>query len=639
MGVQVILSPDVVVRFLHVTERGTAVRRALGITAMFCVGGLVSAACAPGQDPGADGPPQALEQGGTLRLAIAADVDQAFDPAKEYTALSWEIFRCCLVRTLISFNGQEADEGGNEPRPDLAEDLPEVSDDGLTYTFRIKAGVRYAPPFDDVEVTAQDFVRAIEREACSRCSSEGYPFYFDVIEGFSESEGEPGSISGVSAPDDRTLSIRLTQPTGDFAYRMSLPAMAPIPAGAADGHETDYGRFLAATGPYMFEGSDALDFTVPPDQQTPVAGYDPGRSWTFVRNPSWDASTDELRQAYVDRIEVQINENTDVNYNALEAGDIDMVYDGVPPPHILQQYTTDPQLKDRLHANPSDGMRYLAMNLGEPPFDDIHVRRAMNLVMDKDGLRRVRGGPLFGPLAGHIVVNTLTDFQFEGYDPYATPQGRGNVEAARSEMAQSKYDSDGDGECDDPVCENVLMVADREDPYPDQNAVIEQSAEKIGIGFDVRSGDRYTFMFETCEDPRAHWGLCPSVGWFKDYADPLTFVLPLLDSSGIGSSNYSLVGALPQQMQEWGYSIREVPSLDDRIQECSILPVGEERTACWGELDRVAMEEVVPWVPWLFDNDVDIAGPRILNYTYDSSAGLMALDQIALAQGEAGGEA
>jgi ABC-type transport system substrate-binding protein len=71
-----------------------------------------------------------------------------------------------LVRTLISFNGQEAEEGGNEPRPDLAVDLPGISEDGLTYTFRIKDGVRVAPPFDDVEVTAQDFVRVIEREAC-----------------------------------------------------------------------------------------------------------------------------------------------------------------------------------------------------------------------------------------------------------------------------------------------------------------------------------------------------------------------------------------------------------------------------------------------------------------------------------------
>jgi hypothetical protein len=47
------------------------------------------------------------------------------------------------------------------------------------------------------------------------------------------------------------------------------------------------------------------------------------------------------------------------------------------------------------------------------------------------------------------------------------------------------------------------------------------------------------------------------------------------------------------------------------------------------------MEDIVPWVPWLFDNDVDLAGERIVDYTYDSSAGLMAVDQIALAGGGA----
>ena len=61
---------------------------------------------------------------------------------------------------------------------------------------------------------------------------------------------------------------------------------------------------MVASGPYMFEGSDQLDFSVPADEQEPVAGYIPGRSIMMVRNPSWDASTDDLRPAYVDRIEI-----------------------------------------------------------------------------------------------------------------------------------------------------------------------------------------------------------------------------------------------------------------------------------------------------------------------------------------------
>jgi peptide/nickel transport system substrate-binding protein len=551
------------------------------------------------------------------------------------------VFRCCLLRTLISFNGDEAADGGNEPRPDLATGMPEVSEDGLTYTFTIKEGITYAPPFQDTEIVAADFVRAVERLACDKCSDEGYVFYYDVIEGFSDSNGEPGSVSGVQAVDDHTLQITLTQPAGDFPFRTAMAATAPIPGGAAEGHDEDYGRYLIASGPYMFEGSETLDPTLPPEEQPTVPGYDPGRSWSLVRNPSWDPETDDLREAYVDAIQVEINESTDVNFNKFQDGSIDLVYDGVPPKQVLQQYTTDPALEESLHVNPSDGVRYLAMNLAQPPFDDIHVRKAFNLVIDKDGLRRTRGGPLFGELAGHAIPNSLlvgaevNGAPIEEYDPYATPNGQGDVEAAKAEMAQSKYDSDGDGVCDAPECENVLMIADQEDPYPDQNAIIVDNAEQIGITFDVRSGDRYTFMYDTCDDPGAQWGLCPSPGWFKDYSDAYTFGFPLFHSTAIGSANYSLVGASTELLKKNGYATTEVPSADEAIDACTLEPVGESRIQCWAGVDQTIMEEIVPWVPWLFDNDVDISGPRIVNYTNDAMSGLMAWDSVALAGGGA----
>jgi peptide/nickel transport system substrate-binding protein len=588
---------------------------------------VVGAACAQEQaGPGPAPVGGAPQEGGTLNLAISADISEAWDPAKEYEALAWEVYRCCLTRTLVSYNGQEADEGGNELLPDLATDLPTVSEDGLTYTFTLKQGLMYAPPYQDVEITAPDFVRAIEREACDACAAEGYPFYYSIIEGFDDSEGEPGSVSGAVAVDDYTLEITLTQPAGDFSFLMAMPAMTPIPEGATEGaFEKNYGRFLAQTGPYMFEGSEQID----PAAGTEAPGYDPGRSWTLVRNPSWDQ--DDVRGAYVDEIIVEINENTDVNFQEWEAGDNDMVYDGVPPPQVLQQY----QGSEQLHVNPSDGVRYVAMNVAQPPFDDIHVRKAMNFVLDKDAMRQTRGGPLFGEIANHTIPDTLLDFQLQDYNPYPSPNSQGDIEAAKAEMQQSAYDSDGDGVCDAPECEDVLLIADREDPYPDQNAIIVDGAEQIGITFDVREGDRYTFMYDICDDPTAGWGLCPSPGWFKDYPDAASFGLPLFDSSAIESSNYSLLGATPEDLQDWGYSVSEVPSVDAKVDECLALPVGDERITCWAELDQDVMEDAVPWIPFLFDNDVDLAGPRIQNYTYDSSAGLMSLDQIWLAEGGA----
>ena len=124
--------------------------------------------------------------------------------------------------------------------------------------------------------------------------------------------GRPNEIAGLKAIDDYTLEMTLSEPTGDLGWRMAMPATAPIPPngnaplGAAEGHNANYGRFLVASGPYMFEGSEDLDFSVPADDQEPVAGYIPGRSITMVRNPSWTEATDDLRAAYADSIEIQI---------------------------------------------------------------------------------------------------------------------------------------------------------------------------------------------------------------------------------------------------------------------------------------------------------------------------------------------
>jgi peptide/nickel transport system substrate-binding protein len=620
-------------------------QRYLRLVALAGVLAVLAAACAqePGVQPTAGGD---IQPGGVIKMGISADVDNAFDPAKEYSQLSWSIFNCCLLRTLLQYNGLDADNGGSELQPDLATDFPEVSEDGLTYTFTIKDGVTFGPPFADVEITSADFVRAIERVTCSLCHEGGYYFYYtdnstgdSLIEGIQEfAAGDADSISGVTTPDDKTLVIQLTEPTGDFPMRMAMPAMAPLPEGAADGHDKDYGRFLVPSGPYMFQGSAELDFSKPAKQQKPVAGYDPGRSWLLERNPSWDAETDELRSAYLDGVEVQINESTDVNFNKWEAGEIDYVYDGVPPGELLQQYSTDPELKDQLKINPTDGLRYLSMNIAEPPFDDVHVRKAMNFIIDKDGLRRARGGELYGGLAGHIIPDTILGGVLEGYDPYPSEGGQGDIDAAKEEMKQSVYDTDKDGVCDAPECKKVSLIADREDPYNQQNAIIADNAAQIGIDFEVGEGDRYTFMYDKCLDPAAHAAFCPSVGWFKDYNDAFTFGPPILGSSAIGPEgccNYSLVGASAKQLTDAGYKVTDVPNLDDQMAECTTLPLGDDRNNCWADWDRTVMEDVVPFIPWIFDNEVRLAGPRIVNYTYSSNQGTLALQHIALAGGGA----
>ena len=623
-------------------------KRYIRVFALVAVLGLVAAACG-GEDepePGATGPTgvtgetgvEGFQPGGTLELALLGEVSAAFDPQKEYYSVTWGMYRCCLLRTLLGYTGKPTDEGGSELQPDIASALPEVSSDGLTYTFTLKSGIRYSPPFEDVEVTSGDIVRALEREADPDASVNGYSFYYSPIEGFDDfGAGEADSISGLATPDDSTLVVTLSSPAGYLPHLFSMHATAPIPPdgpderlGAAEGHTKDYGRYLVATGPYMFAGSENLDFSLPAKDQTPVSGYVPGQSIQFVRNPSYDPATDGLRPAYVDGMNISIGGDNDDLYNKVLAGELDLVMDGIVPPQVLRQYSTDPTLQQYLHIYFSDAVRYLSFNVATPPFDDVHVRKAVNLALDKAGMRTLRGGESVGEIAGHIFVDALENNLLKDYDPYATPNDAGDIEAAKAEMAQSVYDTNADGVCDAPECSGILAITDEADPYPDQAALIQQNMEPLGLEFDVKSFERTT-MYAKCNDPSAHMAICLAPGWGKDFPDGYTFADPLFGSAAIFPSccNYSLVGASSDLLSENGYSVTEVQSADDVVTTAN-QQIGDARFQAWADLDVLLMEEIVPWAPYLFDNNVDVTSARIVNYSFDQFAGLAAWDQLSI---------
>ena len=552
-------------------------RKVVRSIAVVAVLAIVAAACSKSGTPETSTSGSAgagIQPGGTLNLAQTSDVSSAFDPQKEYYQVSFSYFKCCLLRTLLSTKPVPIDDGGGDIQPDLATALPTVSDDGLTYTFSIKPGIMYSPPLQDVEVTAQDFIRALERESDPKASANGYPFYYSVIEGFDDyGAGKADSISGLSAPDDHTLVVKLTEPAGDMPWRFTMPATAPIPPnpsdpkavlGVAEGHTTNYGRFLVATGPYMFEGTDALDFSVPASDQTPVSGYVPSRSMVLVRNPSYDPATDGLRPAYPDRIETTIGGDTQDLYNKVETGEVDYVVDAHPPANVLQEYSTNPDKQPYLHTYPQNANYYIAMNLGVPPFDDIHVRKAMNWVFDKAGSIQLSGGALTGSVEGHIFPDGLINNELKDYDPYATEGGHGDLEKAKAEMAQSKYDTNGDGVCDDPVCQNVIALGVQQDPGPRRMALFTQNLKGIGIKIIPKALDG-PVIYSKCISSPDKFPLCVYVGWIQDYADAYTFGPPLFGSSSLypACCNYALLGASAKQLTDWGYPAgTTVPSVD-----------------------------------------------------------------------------
>ncbi len=555
-----------------------------------------------------------------------------FDPVGEYLGEAFGLYSSLLVRTLVGYR-HVAGPAGNELIPDLATDLGQLSEDGLTYTFTLKDGIKFGPPLSR-EITSQDVAYAFERIGTESLVAQ-YGFYYTVIEGMAEfTAGEADTISGITTPDDKTISFKLTGPIGDFLYRLAMPAAGPAPKEVA-GCFTEagqYGQYVISSGPYMIEGSDALDATSC-DTLEPISGYDPNSGMTLVRNPDYDPATDtpEARENLVDSFEFRINTNADDIYNKIKAGDIE---DAVAsePPKVLKEYSESEELKPNLHVSAGDRTWYITLNLTQPPFDDIHVRKAVNLVMDKEGLRRAWGGALFGEIATHTIPDAMLNELLADYDPYPSEGYAGDAAAAMEEMKQSKYDTDKDGICDAPECKDVLFVTESDRLRQDMLPPTTASLEKIGITLKVRSIEG---AYPVIQDVSKNVAASGRPGWGKDYADASTFMV-LFDSRSIlptGNVNYSLVGLTAEQaadLKGLKGTTEGIPSIDADIDACNAIPVGDERVQCWADLDVKVMEEVVPWIPYLDASAVQITSANVTKWDYDQFSGTIGYAHVAV---------
>jgi peptide/nickel transport system substrate-binding protein len=596
---------------------------------------VVTGACA-GPDHSNTRQAGPVAEGGTYRVGYQTSFGftDGFDPSGEYLNTAWAIYSNLLVRTLVGYKHVAGPEG-NELVADLATKVPEPTDGGLTYTFHLKPGIKFGPPLSRA-ITSGDIVYSMERIANKDVVAQYGFYYTPVIEGMRDfAAGKADSISGIDTPDDATIVFHLTEPTGDFLYRMAMPATGPIPeeVGKCFDQAGQYGRNVVSSGPYMIEGSEDMRVS-PCGAIEPLSGFDPNEQMILVRNPDYDSATDnpEARESLPDRFEFILNSNVKDIYDKVANNELEDQI-AKPPAQVLRKYFTDAELKPLLKQNSSDSTWYISFVLTEPPFDDIHVRKAVNLAMDKEGLQRAWGGPVSGDIATHVMPPSITGGHpsAEDYDPYPSNGFTGDIEAAKAEMRLSKYDTNKDGVCDDASCEDVLHFTRNTSPWTDMEPVEEASLAPIGITLQERElDDFYTPWTNVSKSsPIASGG-----GWGKDYADPSTFEGTLFHSTSIaptGNTNTSLVGLTPEIAAdvEAPGNTTGIPGVDADIERCNEL-LDDERTACWVDLDEKLMEDVVPWVPYMWPYTNNIVSSSVTQWDFDQFSAVTAFAHVAV---------
>src|SRR6266699_2252665 len=202
-------------------------RRLRGMVGLALAMALVAAACGGGSGGGGSTSAGSVQKGGVFRTAQDGLVfTNAFDPTGEYLASGINMYQA-LTRTLINYQ-HVAGPAGNKLYPDLASAMPTVSSDGLTYTFKLKSDLKFGPPVNRA-ITSKDIEYAFERINTAPLVAQ-YGFYYNgVIKGMDGKAKSPTPISGIQTPDDSTIVFNLEKPVGDFLYRVSMPATAPVP--------------------------------------------------------------------------------------------------------------------------------------------------------------------------------------------------------------------------------------------------------------------------------------------------------------------------------------------------------------------------------------------------------------------------
>jgi peptide/nickel transport system substrate-binding protein len=534
--------------------------------------------------------------GGTLTVLDTAGSVDSLDPGYWYYQTDYEELMQTTTRQLYTFTPQ-----GTTPVPDLATALPVASNGGKTLTIHLRPGIHYSPPLASKTVTSMDIKYAMERCFLENVGSDNYvASYYNQIVGVPKGGAHVAklpNITGLQTPNPLTLVINTTAPVGVLANAnaLALPCTTPVPQYYAakfdKGATSSYGMHQVFVGPYMIKGAGT--------GTVPGSSYSPGKTLLLVRNPSWSRATDPIRGAYVDAINIEGGFDPNVSAREILTGSDMMSGDSAAPPvAILQQGLTSGE-KSQFSIGPSDGNRYISLNTTIPPLNNVWVRRAISAVINRDALRLTRGGATLGTIATHFIPPGMPGFAQAGGDGSSFPwtaSPTGNVALAKSYMVKAGYKS---GMYTGPA---ILTIADNEPPASNTALAIQQELSQIGLKLNMRQVPHATMLSKFCEITAAKVGICPNLGWGKDFYDSQSMIDPVFSAAALGPATTNMA-----QVNN--------PALTSQINKAVAITDPTQRAAAWGALDKEVTSEAYV-ATWLWDNDIVYGSKNVHRVTW-----------------------
>jgi peptide/nickel transport system substrate-binding protein len=474
-------------------------------------------------------------RGGTFRYAWESDI-ATIDPALAPDVSSGIPVRM-LHECLVDYSYGRAD-----VVPALAERWT-ASADGLTYTFHLRPNARFS---NGREITAQDFVYSWERMLdARRVPSPGADNYHLIVGYEDYRAGRTPHLAGLSTPDARTLVVRLAQPDRTFLHAVALRYAAVVPReDVARLGDERFGRAATGAGPFVLER------------------WEEGFRMVLRRNPYyWDQP-----RPYVDRVILDLSIARHLQFMRFVAGEYELAHNYSLGTADYLWVQRQPGWRPYLQRTPVPLIYGLMMNTEMPPFDNVHVRRAVAFAIDREALARARNRRI-QPAWGLYPPN------IPGHRDDLPNRQRYDLAEARREMALAGY-AQGYPE------EVELTVGDGEAGLV-YGQLTQADLAQIGLRVRLRqlAGSVY---FSALGRPRTiQMGF---TGWQMDYPDPSNFAEPSFHSRNIQPENSQ------------NHAFYRNPELDRLLDRGRVEPDDARRIALYQEVEQILLRDA----PWAF---------------------------------------